>query len=81
MNTPFDEQRIARLEQQVDFLFRHLGLDPAVAIGPQALPPSFYDAARAGNKSQAVNIYRAVTGASIIDAKHAVDEAAHQTDR
>jgi ribosomal protein L7/L12 len=81
MENSFDERRIARLEQQVDFLFRHLGIDPAAAADQQGLPPTFYDAVRAGNKAGAMKIYRAVTGASLADAKRAVDETARRGGR
>lgn len=77
METMFDEQRVARLEQQVEFLFRHLGLDPAAATDPRELPRSFYDAVNEGGGA-AVNIYRAATGASMEDAFRAVKEVKRQ---
>jgi ribosomal protein L7/L12 len=79
-----DEDRIARLERQVDFLFRRLGVDPSAAFagdgGPGAfagggdgLPMSFYDALRRGKKIQAIKIYREATGVGLKQAKDAVD--------
>ena len=81
MDTPFDERRMIRLEQRVDFLFRHLGLDPATFPDGDQLPQAYYDALNAGNKVGAINIYRKVTGASLADSKRAVDAAARQGGR
>ena len=53
-----DEDRIARLERQVDFLFRRLGVDPSAAFAGDGdgLPTSFYDALQRGKKIQAIKI-------------------------
>ncbi|MFC4116530.1 hypothetical protein [Nonomuraea zeae] len=70
------EERIARLEKQVAYLQRHLGVDPvlvdAVADGA-ALPPDFYSALQAGKTVKAIAIYRKVTNASLVTAKNAVE--------
>lgn len=69
-----DRHRIAQLEQQVAFLFQHLGLDPAQVTGADAgLPPELYAAIRSGHKLDAIKIYRDVTGASLAEAKNAVE--------
>ncbi|MFG1707134.1 hypothetical protein ACFLIM_28460 [Nonomuraea sp. M3C6] len=71
------EDRVARLEEQVAFLQRHLGVDPelvaADANGP-ALPPDFYRALRDGKTILAIKIYRKATGASLLTAKNAVED-------
>ena len=72
-----------RLERKVDFLFQRLGVDPSEALvfdagfGPGAgLPASFQDALARGKKIEAIKIYRDVTGASLKEAKDAVDAMA-----
>jgi ribosomal protein L7/L12 len=73
-----DEDRIARLERQVDFLFRRLGVDPSAAFagGGDELPMSFYDALQRGKKIQAIKIYREATGVGLKQAKDVVDAMA-----
>ncbi|MEV4168614.1 hypothetical protein [Nonomuraea sp. NPDC049709] len=75
------EERIARLERQVAYLQRHLGIDPAfidsVSGGPE-LPPQFYQELRNGKMIKAIKIYREVTGASLLNAKNAVEAMARQ---
>ncbi|MCK2217031.1 hypothetical protein MF672_025035 [Actinomadura sp. ATCC 31491] len=70
------EDRIARLEQQVAELQRHLGLVTgaagAASDGP-ALPPEFHAALRDGKTVKAIKIYRQATGASLVVAKRAVE--------
>ena len=83
---PDESSRLLRLEQKVDFLFRHLGIDPSEVLlddgfgpsfaGPSLqsdLPSAFYDALRTGHKIEAIKIYREVTGAGLKEAKSAVD--------
>jgi Ribosomal protein L7/L12 C-terminal domain len=73
------EDRIVRLERMVDYLFHRLEIDPNAAfatefmMGGDGLPYSFHEALARGKKIEAIKIYRAVTGASLKDAKHAVD--------
>lgn len=71
------EERVARLEQQVAILQRHLGIDPALlnADGP-FLPPQFYEMLRRGKMIHAIKIYREVTGASLREAKNRVEAMA-----
>ncbi|MEO3799125.1 hypothetical protein [Nonomuraea sp. B1E8] len=75
------EERVARLETQIAYLQRHLGIDPAlidsVDQGPQ-LPPDFYVALRKGKTIQAIKIYREATGASLLNAKNAVEQMERQ---
>jgi hypothetical protein len=70
--------RIVRLERQVDFLFRRLGIDPTVALDDDVLPAALYDAINRGKLVDAISIYRQVTGASLKDAKVAVEAMARQ---
>lgn len=66
------EDRIARLEQQVEALQRYLGIHSAGAEGSH-LPPDFFHALRTGKTIKAIAIYRKVTGASLRDAKNQVE--------
>ncbi|GEM_PF-4206424 len=61
-----DEWRLLQLERKVDLLLRHLGLeyDPLDLVG---------ELARAGQTYQAIRAYRAATGASIEQARRAVE--------
>jgi ribosomal protein L7/L12 len=71
--------RLARLERQVAFLYRHFGLDPALAdVFPAAdgLPPEFIDALRRHDLITAIKLYRQVTGAGLADAKETVERIA-----
>jgi large subunit ribosomal protein L7/L12 len=72
-----DDDRIVRLERQVDFLFRRLGIDPYLALGQDdALPPALYDAIGRGKLIEAIKIYREATGVGLKEAKDAVDAIA-----
>jgi hypothetical protein len=92
-----NDERIADLERKVDYLIRHLGIDPAQIAG--GLPPGLevaprdemsgiptgmpgaptgmlgpvYAAIRTGKKINAIKLYRELTGASLADAKSAVE--------
>ncbi|GAA4922679.1 ribosomal protein L7/L12 [Nonomuraea thailandensis] len=66
------EDRIARLEQQVAALQRYLGVD--LSRGEERrFPPELYEALRHGKTIKAIAIYRKETGASLRDAKNAVE--------
>ncbi|MEV0167043.1 hypothetical protein [Nonomuraea fuscirosea] len=75
------EERLARLEQQVAYLQRHLGIDPdtgeAPGGGPE-LPPRFYQELRDGKLIRAIKTYRESTGASLVVAKNAVESMARR---
>jgi ribosomal protein L7/L12 len=74
-----DSIRLARLERQVAFLYRHFGLDPQLADAfPAAggMPPEFTEALRQQNLIAAIKIYRQVTGAGLAEAKDAVERIA-----
>jgi ribosomal protein L7/L12 len=78
------EDRIVRLERMVDYLFQRLQIDPDAAFatefmaGGDGLPASFYEALARGKSIEAIKIYREVTGASLRDAKNAVDAMGHR---
>ncbi len=72
-----DDDRIIRLERQVDFLFRRLGIDPDLALADDdALPTALYDALARGKMIQAIKIYRETTGVGLKEAKDAVEALA-----
>jgi hypothetical protein len=72
-----DDDRIVRLERQVDFLFRRLGIDPDLALAQDdELPAALYDAIGRGKLVQAIKIYREATGVGLKEAKDAVDAIA-----
>ena len=72
-----DIDRIVRLERQVDFLFRRLGIDPDLALADDdELPSALYDAIARGKMIQAIKIYRETTGVGLKEAKDAVDAMA-----
>jgi hypothetical protein len=77
-----DDDRIARLERQVDFLFRRLGMDPDWALAQEdALPPEIYELIARGKLIEAIKVYRQVTGAGLKEAKDAVDAMAGRSRR
>jgi hypothetical protein len=76
---PAESIRLARLERQVAFLYRHFGLDPALAdvFGvPDGLPPEFVAALRRQDLIAAIKLYRQATGAGLADAKETVERIA-----
>jgi len=77
-----DIDRIVRLERQVDFLFRRLGIDPDLALADDGeLPSALYDAIARGKLIQAIKIYRETTGVGLKEAKDAVDAMAGKARR
>lgn len=76
---PAESIRLARLERQVAFLYRHFGLDPALADvfgAPDGLPPEFVAALRRQDLLTAIKLYRQATGAGLADAKETVERIA-----
>ncbi|GAA2622366.1 hypothetical protein GCM10010399_62010 [Dactylosporangium fulvum] len=74
-----DNTRLARLERQIAFLYRHFGLDPQLADAFAAagdMPPEFTEALRKQNLILAIKIYRQVTGVGLAEAKDAVERLA-----
>ncbi len=68
---PADLERLARVEEKLDLLLTHAGLDytPAPKAGWQALADD-----GPGSKIAAIKAYREETGAGLAEAKRAVEE-------
>jgi ribosomal protein L7/L12 len=66
-------QRIVRLEAQVEFLFKHLGVSMNVDGSP-AVDPRIIDALKKNNIIEAIKYYRENTGVGLAEAKAAVEE-------
>lgn len=65
--------RIYKLEAQVDFLYKHLGVT-FVEETHATDDPAVVNALRAGNVLEAIKAYRVKTNASLEEAKLAVEE-------
>jgi hypothetical protein len=90
--TDNETERLERLERRVDFLIRYLGINPAdiesgMGVGPYGpvptglggmtdMPPALYEAISKGKLIEAIKIYRTETGASLAEAKSAVESMA-----
>lgn len=57
-----------RLERKVDLILKHLGLDPNQDVDPQVM-----ELVKAGQKIEAIKLYREQTGAGLKDAKDYVE--------
>jgi ribosomal protein L7/L12 len=64
--------RVARLERQVEFLLRHLGLPERVGE-PQAVAGEVLALKRAGRTIEAIKLYREATCLGLAEAKDYVD--------
>ncbi len=69
---PRDKLQLLRLEQKVDRLIQHAGLN---TDSTDALTEGVADALRAGKKIEAIRLYREATGVGLADAKAAVESA------
>jgi ribosomal protein L7/L12 len=69
-------QRIRVLENQVAYLYRHLGLDPADAVPAPGgvMDPEVVQLINGGNKIRAIKVLRDRTGLGLAEAKDAVEE-------
>ncbi|HZU66780.1 MAG TPA: ribosomal protein L7/L12 [Ktedonobacteraceae bacterium] len=71
--------RLRRLEQKVDFLLNELGLAQKEAAAAGSLPrvdPALAEVMvllQQNKKIEAIKLYREITGASLAEAKHAID--------
>jgi len=63
--------RVAELESQVDYLYRHLGITHAK--DPRMADPRIIEMLRKGNKIEAIKIYREIHNCGLAEAKQAVD--------
>jgi Ribosomal protein L7/L12 C-terminal domain len=61
-------RRLKRLERKVDLILSHLGLDPNQGVSPQVM-----ELVKAGQKIQAIKVYREQTGAGLKEAKDYVE--------
>lgn len=68
--------QLGRIEHKLDSLLDHLGIDAGIP-GPNALHPDALERVRdliaRGRKIEAIKAYREATGASLREAKDAVD--------
>ncbi|MEV7016561.1 hypothetical protein [Streptomyces sp. NPDC093991] len=62
------ERRVARVERKLDLVLGHLGLEEEVPRKDEILA-----LVRDGKQVQAIKLYRESTGASLVEAKQAVD--------
>ncbi|GAA1949419.1 hypothetical protein [Catenulispora subtropica] len=77
------EQRLAAIEAKLDLLLARLGIDEGAAYGFTTLPPTDHlpapmtdpvlDLVRGDMPIQAIKLYRERTGASLREAKAAID--------
>ena len=87
MQDPQLEQRLALIEHQLRAISAHLGIPfpapgapvagppPGWGGGDPGLTPEVLQLARSGNMLEAIKRYRELTGVSLADAKHAVEQA------
>ena len=61
-------RRLRRLDRKIDLILRHLGLDPNQDVNPQVM-----ELTKAGQKIQAIKLYRQQTGAGLKEAKDYVE--------
>jgi ribosomal protein L7/L12 len=66
-------QRIVRLEAQVDFLYRHLGVTFS-ENSYESDDPQIIEALNRNNIIEAIKYYREKTGVGLAEAKSAVEE-------
>jgi ribosomal protein L7/L12 len=76
-------RRLLRLEQKVDFLLNELGLaekEAAAAADMPRIDPALAEVValvQQNKKIQAIKLYRQITGVSLEEAKHAIDNMAY----
>lgn len=68
--TPRERNQLARLEQKVDLLLKDKGIEYLAGSG---VPSAALEALRAGNKIEAIKLYREATGAGLKEAKEAIE--------
>jgi ribosomal protein L7/L12 len=67
------KSRINKLEKQVEFLYKHLGIT-FVEDTRSSDDPDVVNALRTGNVIEAIKVYRAKKGGGLAEAKMAVEE-------
>ena len=65
-------QRIVRLEAQVEYLYKHLGITMTDDGGPPD-DPRVIEALKRNNIIEAIKYYREITGLGLAEAKSAVE--------
>ena len=65
-------QRVNRLEEQVDFLYRHLGITFSSGEN-SAEDPQIIEALREHKMIEAIKLYRLKTGVGLAEAKSAME--------
>jgi hypothetical protein len=66
-------QRVAKLEAEVQFLYKHLGL----AFVPEAAPPldpQIIEQVQKGKTIEAVMLHRKIYNSTLVEAKQAIDD-------
>ena len=61
-------RRLRRIERKIDLILKHLGLDPDQGVNQQVM-----ELVKAGQKIQAIKLYREQTGAGLKEAKEYVE--------
>ena len=72
-STKPDARKLAAIERKLELVMDHLGI-----VEPEVDMPDVVRALEQGNKIEAVRAYRKATGATLADAKNAVDAIAMQ---
>jgi ribosomal protein L7/L12 len=72
-STKPDQTRLASVERKLQLVMDHLGI-----VEPEVDMPDVVRALEQGNKIEAIKAYRKATGATLADAKAAVDVMAVQ---
>ena len=70
----YQARRLAAVERKLDLVIEHLGLREAEPDAPAAVVQELL----AGRKIQAIKVYREATGATLKEAKDAVEEVARR---
>ena len=65
--------RVIHLEGQINFLYKHLGIEFVPEPSP-ADDPRIIEQVKKGNMLEAIKIHREINGSSLPEAKEAVEE-------
>ncbi len=68
------QSRVRELEDRMQFIHRHLGIDYADPNTDPAHSLQIQDALRRRDKIEAIKIYRQLTNAGLAEAKRAIDD-------
>jgi ribosomal protein L7/L12 len=69
------KSRISELEDRLNFLYQRLGIEYADPNSDPVRSPQIQEALRHGNKIEAIEIYRELTGVGLAEAKEVIDRA------